>query len=430
MIGEGAAAIATADRAATAAARAATAQTTRTAAAAGTIATVEGVAATTEAVAAAAGAMTIEEAAVGAMVDLRAAAAADMEEEAGTAATATTRRGTRANWRDRELGGARGGATHLARIHGTEEDKVNCPFYFKIGACRHGDRCSRQHHKPPFSQTMIVQHMYQNPASQIAAAAGPVAARPEEGPGGVRRLLRGGLRRARRLRRDRGAQRLREPGRPHGRQRLLQVRRRGALGRGAQGALRPLLRGPAARLRVLARDGLPRGALPPVRRGGVYQGGYCNFMHIRTPSRSLRKDPRSAKKKWRKAREKRERQERGESVVERRRRVARPPRSRAAPRQGQGEGPPRAARATRARRKRQNEPPRNSARVRQTASAAVPRERAPQARFEPCTRRESRVPSVRPGVAGEQLAALRAVAVDALFLLVFTIVLRVLVRNY
>lgn len=76
------------------------------------------------------------------------------------------------NWRDRELGGARGGATHLARIHGTEEDKVNCPFYFKIGACRHGDRCSRQHHKPPFSQTMIVQHMYQNPASQIAAAGG------------------------------------------------------------------------------------------------------------------------------------------------------------------------------------------------------------------------------------------------------------------
>ena len=27
----------------------------------------------------------------------------------------------------------RGGAEHLARIHGTEEDKVNCPFYFKIG---------------------------------------------------------------------------------------------------------------------------------------------------------------------------------------------------------------------------------------------------------------------------------------------------------
>ena len=25
-----------------------------------------------------------------------------------------------------------GGAEHLARIHGTEEDKVKCPFYFKI----------------------------------------------------------------------------------------------------------------------------------------------------------------------------------------------------------------------------------------------------------------------------------------------------------
>ena len=57
--------------------------------------------------------------------------------------------------------GPRGGAEHLARIHGTEEDKVNCPFYFKIGACRHGDRCSRQHHRPPFSQTVLVQHMWQ-----------------------------------------------------------------------------------------------------------------------------------------------------------------------------------------------------------------------------------------------------------------------------
>lgn len=57
--------------------------------------------------------------------------------------------------------GFRGGAEHLARIHGTEEDKVNCPFYFKIGACRHGDRCSRQHHRPPFSQTVIIQHMWQ-----------------------------------------------------------------------------------------------------------------------------------------------------------------------------------------------------------------------------------------------------------------------------
>uniref|UniRef100_A0A8C3SKV1 C3H1-type domain-containing protein n=1 Tax=Chelydra serpentina TaxID=8475 RepID=A0A8C3SKV1_CHESE len=30
--------------------------------------------------------------------------------------------------------------------------EVNCSFYFKIGACRHGDRCSRLHNKPTFSQ--------------------------------------------------------------------------------------------------------------------------------------------------------------------------------------------------------------------------------------------------------------------------------------
>jgi splicing factor U2AF 35 kDa subunit len=54
-------------------------------------------------------------------------------------------------------------AQHLARIHGTEEDKVNCPFYFKIGACRHGDRCSRLHHRPAFSPTLLVKHIYRHP---------------------------------------------------------------------------------------------------------------------------------------------------------------------------------------------------------------------------------------------------------------------------
>ncbi|KAE9027237.1 hypothetical protein PF011_g2137 [Phytophthora fragariae] len=65
-----------------------------------------------------------------------------------------------------------GGAEHLARIHGTEEDRVNCPFYFKIGACRHGDRCSRLHNKPVFSQTILVSHMYQNPIAQVIAQNG------------------------------------------------------------------------------------------------------------------------------------------------------------------------------------------------------------------------------------------------------------------
>jgi hypothetical protein len=44
-----------------------------------------------------------------------------------------------------------------------ELGRVNCPFYFKVGACRHGDRCSRQHNKPLFSQTVLLAHMYQAP---------------------------------------------------------------------------------------------------------------------------------------------------------------------------------------------------------------------------------------------------------------------------
>jgi splicing factor U2AF 35 kDa subunit len=54
-------------------------------------------------------------------------------------------------------------AQRLARIFGTEEDKVNCPFYYKIGACRHEDRCSRQHHKPTFSPTLLIKHLYPHP---------------------------------------------------------------------------------------------------------------------------------------------------------------------------------------------------------------------------------------------------------------------------
>jgi len=43
---------------------------------------------------------------------------------------------------------------------------VNCPFYFKIGACRHGERCSRIHHRPAFSQTILIKHIYRHPVRE------------------------------------------------------------------------------------------------------------------------------------------------------------------------------------------------------------------------------------------------------------------------
>jgi splicing factor U2AF subunit len=76
-------------------------------------------------------------------------------------------------------------STLKANIFGTEQDRVNCSFYYKvcgffaatvtlalkiallltqIGACRHGDRCSRKHIKPPFSQTILLPNVYHNPA--------------------------------------------------------------------------------------------------------------------------------------------------------------------------------------------------------------------------------------------------------------------------
>ncbi|XP_075710530.1 U2 small nuclear ribonucleoprotein auxiliary factor 35 kDa subunit-related protein 2 [Rhinoderma darwinii] len=44
--------------------------------------------------------------------------------------------------------------------YGTEKDRANCPFYLKTGACRFGDRCSRNHCYPPSSQTLLVRGMF------------------------------------------------------------------------------------------------------------------------------------------------------------------------------------------------------------------------------------------------------------------------------
>lgn len=41
-----------------------------------------------------------------------------------------------------------------------EEDRVNCPFYFKIGACRNGEKCNRQHVRPTVSSVLLLPHLY------------------------------------------------------------------------------------------------------------------------------------------------------------------------------------------------------------------------------------------------------------------------------
>ena len=55
------------------------------------------------------------------------------------------------------------GAAGLALKYGTEKDRVNCPFYYKTGACRHAEKCTRLHNRPTISQTVMVPHMYLNP---------------------------------------------------------------------------------------------------------------------------------------------------------------------------------------------------------------------------------------------------------------------------
>jgi splicing factor U2AF subunit len=61
-------------------------------------------------------------------------------------------------------------AEQLARIFGTEEDRVNCSMYYKVGACRNGDQCNRFHNRPTMSQTVLLSHMYANTPEALAIA--------------------------------------------------------------------------------------------------------------------------------------------------------------------------------------------------------------------------------------------------------------------
>lgn len=44
-----------------------------------------------------------------------------------------------------------------------QDDRLKCTFYNKIGACRHGDRCSRIHVRPTSSRTILLANLYDNP---------------------------------------------------------------------------------------------------------------------------------------------------------------------------------------------------------------------------------------------------------------------------
>ncbi|KAK2076277.1 hypothetical protein QBZ16_001209 [Prototheca wickerhamii] len=160
-------------------------------------------------------------------------------------------------------------AEHLASIFGTEKDRVNCPFYFKIGACRHGDRCSRLHNRPTISPTLLLQNMYQNPVlnAPLGADGLPLPVDPKK----VQEFF------------EDFYEDIFEELAKFGEVEYLNVcdnladhmvgncyvkfRDEEDAARAQAGPARPLLRGQADRGRVFAGDRLPGGHLPAVRGG-------------------------------------------------------------------------------------------------------------------------------------------------------------------
>jgi len=47
-------------------------------------------------------------------------------------------------------------ARRLAKIYGTDADKVNCTYYIKTGTCLYGEKCVKIHNKPPASPLILI----------------------------------------------------------------------------------------------------------------------------------------------------------------------------------------------------------------------------------------------------------------------------------
>lgn len=45
-------------------------------------------------------------------------------------------------------------------LYGTEADPVNCSFFLRIGACRHGQNCPKRHVFPNFGNTLMIHHLW------------------------------------------------------------------------------------------------------------------------------------------------------------------------------------------------------------------------------------------------------------------------------
>lgn len=55
-------------------------------------------------------------------------------------------------------------------------DRSLCTFYQKIGACRHGEKCSRRHVKPTESNTILLANLYQaHKKGEVSGKAEPAA---------------------------------------------------------------------------------------------------------------------------------------------------------------------------------------------------------------------------------------------------------------
>lgn len=56
-------------------------------------------------------------------------------------------------------------ARHLLHLFSMDSQAV-CTFYQKIGACRHGDKCSRKHIRPTESKTVLLANLYTQSAEK------------------------------------------------------------------------------------------------------------------------------------------------------------------------------------------------------------------------------------------------------------------------
>ena len=71
-------------------------------------------------------------------------------------------------------------------MENTSSGQPSCPFFEKLGSCRHSEHCERTHHSPSASETLLIRQLYLNNTAETALSEGKPVTEEELGAASIK----------------------------------------------------------------------------------------------------------------------------------------------------------------------------------------------------------------------------------------------------